>query len=294
MSNNVPTNEPINDDELISSSTDNYKPGQFFYNDMKNLIETGTADCNNNDDLIKSYNSINEFFDLPNYSNDLKNQFSTPIMSNSMDNHQTTISAGHWQPKSPINFGNESSASSVISTGSESANSSLMNYVGKNNIDSMMNLSGNSRRSNRLLAFPFNENLNYQEARYKTELCLHFRESNTCPHNNNCLFAHGLSELRPYRGRHPKHKTQKCKAFHEEGYCNYGYRCSYIHSESPNTIHYIKKINHRGQVDKKRRLNLNNKFQSTLNSIDKSFNISLNGYLAEIQNHEHEENLKNY
>ncbi|KAH9511787.1 uncharacterized protein LOC124493136 [Dermatophagoides farinae] len=99
-------------------------------------------------------------------------------------------------------------------------------------------------------------NRNYQEARYKTELCLHYRERNFCPHGQRCLFAHGLEELRPYRGRHPKHKTQRCKAFHEHGFCNYGYRCSYIHSESPRTIEYIKKLNHRAQIVKRNRMNL--------------------------------------
>ena len=94
-------------------------------------------------------------------------------------------------------------------------------------------------------------NRNYQEARYKTELCLHFREKNACPHGARCLFAHGLNELRPYRGRHPKHKTQPCKSFHETGYCNYGYRCSYIHLESPRTIRYIKSLNDVAQQSRK-------------------------------------------
>lgn len=94
---------------------------------------------------------------------------------------------------------------------------------------------------------------NYQEARYKTEICLHYRERNSCPHGQRCLFAHGLEELRPYRGRHPKHKTEKCEAFHRDGYCNYGYRCSYIHSESPRTISYIKRINRRAQAIKRNR-----------------------------------------
>lgn len=86
-------------------------------------------------------------------------------------------------------------------------------------------------------------NRNYQEARYKTELCLHFRENDTCPHGTRCLFAHGLAELRPYKGRHPKHKTQLCRSFHETGFCNYGYRCSYIHLESPETIKYLRSLN---------------------------------------------------
>jgi len=73
-------------------------------------------------------------------------------------------------------------------------------------------------------------NKNYQESRYKTELCRHWQESGTCPHGMQCLFAHGLNELKPFRGRHRKYKTQLCKAFHSEGFCSFGPRCSYIHS----------------------------------------------------------------
>jgi len=73
-------------------------------------------------------------------------------------------------------------------------------------------------------------NKNYQESRYKTELCRHWQENGTCPHGLQCLFAHGLNELKPFRGRHRKYKTQLCKAFHSDGFCSFGPRCSYIHS----------------------------------------------------------------
>jgi len=73
-------------------------------------------------------------------------------------------------------------------------------------------------------------NKNYQESRYKTELCRHWQESGACPHGLQCLFAHGLNELKPFRGRHRKFKTQLCKAFHADGFCSFGPRCSYIHS----------------------------------------------------------------
>ena len=73
-------------------------------------------------------------------------------------------------------------------------------------------------------------NKNYQESRYKTELCRHWQESGACPHGLQCLFAHGISELKPFRGRHKKYKTQLCKAFHADGFCSFGPRCSYIHS----------------------------------------------------------------
>lgn len=76
---------------------------------------------------------------------------------------------------------------------------------------------------------PPTNNYNYQESRYKTELCRHWEETGTCPHGLQCLFAHGLFELRPFRGRHKKFKTQMCKAFHSTGFCSFGNRCSYIH-----------------------------------------------------------------
>lgn len=278
--------------DLARPKSENYKSGLYNYNEMKQLIEIRNADCNNNDNIaMKSLNPINNLFDLPNFTNGPENQFSTPIVSNRNENQPQQLATENWHLKSPTRFGNKSSSSSIISNGSESGASSLLNYgVNKN---APRNFS-NSRKPNRFKTFRLNENLNYQEARYKTELCLHFRESNTCPHNTNCLFAHGLSELRPYRGRHPKHKTQKCKAFHEEGYCNYGYRCSYIHSESPNTINQLKKINNLGQENKRKRLNLNDKFNETLNSTD-SQNSSFNecNYFNDIEDNEFD-NFGNY
>jgi hypothetical protein len=74
-------------------------------------------------------------------------------------------------------------------------------------------------------------NRNFQESRYKTELCRHYEESGDCPHGQQCLYAHGQQELVPFRGRHRKFKTQLCKAFHCEGFCSFGPRCSYIHSK---------------------------------------------------------------
>ncbi|XP_054154625.1 protein TIS11-like [Oppia nitens] len=73
-------------------------------------------------------------------------------------------------------------------------------------------------------------NRNYQESRYKIEMCRHWEEKGNCPHGHQCLFAHGVHELRPFRGRHRKFKTQLCKAFHSDGFCSFGPRCSYIHS----------------------------------------------------------------
>jgi hypothetical protein len=80
-------------------------------------------------------------------------------------------------------------------------------------------------------------NRNFQESRYKTELCRHYEELGDCPHGQQCLYAHGQQELIPFRGRHRKFKTQLCKAFHCEGFCSFGPRCSYIHSKpDPETI----------------------------------------------------------
>ena len=96
---------------------------------------------------------------------------------------------------------------------------------------------------------------NFQEARYKTELCLHYRERNACPHGAGCLFAHGLSELRPYRGRHPRHKTQPCRQFHQNAFCNYGYRCAFIHTETPGTLRYLRSINESENHARNQRIN---------------------------------------
>ncbi|KAH9425515.1 hypothetical protein DERP_006124 [Dermatophagoides pteronyssinus] len=165
--------------------------------------------------------------------------------------------------KQKIEFDNEMMTMAVQSSSSSSSGSSIITAT-------TTTMDNNNQR------LPIN-NRNYQEARYKTELCLHYRERNFCPHGQRCLFAHGLEELRPYRGRHPKHKTQRCKAFHENGFCNYGYRCSYIHSESPRTIDYIKKLNHRAQLFKRNRMNQqirNLRKQSTTTSSSSSSSLT--------------------
>ncbi|KAM3716445.1 mRNA decay activator protein [Dirofilaria immitis] len=64
---------------------------------------------------------------------------------------------------------------------------------------------------------------------YKTSLCRSFRENNTCPYEDECVFAHGEKELRLPPQAHPKYKTQLCNKFSVWNYCPYGARCQYIH-----------------------------------------------------------------
>ncbi|CAG9540505.1 unnamed protein product [Cercopithifilaria johnstoni] len=64
---------------------------------------------------------------------------------------------------------------------------------------------------------------------YKTSLCRSFRENNTCPYGEECVFAHGEKELRLPPQAHPKYKTQLCNKFSVWNYCPYGARCQYIH-----------------------------------------------------------------
>ncbi|XP_068115938.1 uncharacterized protein [Hyperolius riggenbachi] len=76
--------------------------------------------------------------------------------------------------------------------------------------------------------------------RYKTELCKRYAENGFCAYKNRCLFAHGLSDLRP-PFQHPKYKTELCRSYHILGTCSYGPHCLFIHSPSerravPDTI----------------------------------------------------------
>uniref|UniRef100_A0A1I8ISA0 C3H1-type domain-containing protein n=2 Tax=Macrostomum lignano TaxID=282301 RepID=A0A1I8ISA0_9PLAT len=53
--------------------------------------------------------------------------------------------------------------------------------------------------------------------KYKTELCLNYSESGSCPYGPKCRFAHGKSELRSVV-RHPLYRTVPCLAF-SSGHC---------------------------------------------------------------------------
>uniref|UniRef100_A0A915PYS6 C3H1-type domain-containing protein n=1 Tax=Setaria digitata TaxID=48799 RepID=A0A915PYS6_9BILA len=64
---------------------------------------------------------------------------------------------------------------------------------------------------------------------YKTSLCNAFRDTGHCSYGSECRFAHGVSELRPAPGPHPKYKTQLCNKFALYGSCPYGARCQFIH-----------------------------------------------------------------
>ncbi|VDK84075.1 unnamed protein product [Litomosoides sigmodontis] len=55
------------------------------------------------------------------------------------------------------------------------------------------------------------------------------RDIGQCPYGIQCRFAHGIGELRPTPGPHPKYKTQLCNKFALFGSCPYGSRCQFIH-----------------------------------------------------------------
>lgn len=76
-------------------------------------------------------------------------------------------------------------------------------------------------------------------------MCKHFLESNTCPLNQYCQFAHGPSELRQPNDPLPKnfgktalgavhsnYKTVPCRVFFSGGECKFGEGCSFYHSEA--------------------------------------------------------------
>lgn len=127
------------------------------------------------------------------------------------------------RPGSSFSFG--SGSSGIFARNSGAYPGPLVHRPG-----SSFSVGSNSSETTLFGVIPPIYNKNYQESRYKTELCRHWQENGFCPHNMQCLFAHGLAELKPFRGRHRKYKTQLCKAFHNKGFCSFGPRCSYIHS----------------------------------------------------------------
>ena len=66
-------------------------------------------------------------------------------------------------------------------------------------------------------------------SKYKTEMCRNFMLRGFCQKGNQCLFAHGMNELRPrYVGFN--FRTKVCTAYRSTGFCKYGSRCTYVHS----------------------------------------------------------------
>ncbi len=68
-----------------------------------------------------------------------------------------------------------------------------------------------------------------KDPKYKTEICLTFKENGVCPYGNRCRFAHGKNELFLKEINHPNYKRKDCLSFHVEGFCNYGLRCHFKH-----------------------------------------------------------------
>ena len=93
----------------------------------------------------------------------------------------------------------------------------------------------------------YTQETNYQQlnARYKTEMCRHFKRTGYCPLEKTCQFAHGNHELRRWTDPlpekfddkslgavHSNYKTSACRNFHETGQCKFGASCSFFHFPS--------------------------------------------------------------
>jgi len=63
---------------------------------------------------------------------------------------------------------------------------------------------------------------------YKTELCAWWMLMRCCSFGDDCVFAHGVFELRGRR-RPLKYKTKICENIASYGSCPYGWRCHFIH-----------------------------------------------------------------
>lgn len=80
--------------------------------------------------------------------------------------------------------------------------------------------------------------------KYKTQLCKHYLENETCPLHQFCQFAHGNHELRQpsdplpqnfgktaLGAVHSNYKTEACKYMEKEGKCPFGEGCSFYHGD---------------------------------------------------------------
>ena len=81
--------------------------------------------------------------------------------------------------------------------------------------------------------------------KYKTKLCRHYTQSQTCALGDACSFAHGHKELRKsddpapqnfpgldYVGAvHSNYKTQLCRNFEINGMCSFGNLCCFAHGQ---------------------------------------------------------------
>jgi len=66
------------------------------------------------------------------------------------------------------------------------------------------------------------------EAKYKTEMCNNWIETNHCRYGNKCQFAHGKEELDIFK-QSQKRRTKNCRVFYKEKQCMYGSRCMFRH-----------------------------------------------------------------
>lgn len=72
---------------------------------------------------------------------------------------------------------------------------------------------------------------NFKEAqeKYKTEQCKNW-VNGFCKYGKNCLFAHGVEEVRQ-KNLPGNYKTKYCVNILREGYCKYGEKCQFKHQD---------------------------------------------------------------
>ncbi len=69
------------------------------------------------------------------------------------------------------------------------------------------------------------------DAKYKTEMCKSWSDTNFCVYGNKCRFAHGKNELSNKPLNSVKYKLKDCNSFSQNGICMYGARCNFKHDE---------------------------------------------------------------
>ncbi|KAA1119798.1 hypothetical protein PGT21_034260 [Puccinia graminis f. sp. tritici] len=126
---------------------------------------------------------------------------------------------------------------------------------------------------------------------YKTELCRSWEEKGTCRYGSKCQFAHGQEELKNV-SRHPKFKTEVCRTFWLHGSCPYGKRCCFLHTTAtdagvpaaPSTRDQKDGSKSGRNAHDPPTSRLQQRLSSGTSSVngtsDKSFGVSLSGYLS--------------
>ena len=65
---------------------------------------------------------------------------------------------------------------------------------------------------------------------FKTEICKNWKIG-ACTFGNQCMFAHGVQELRTRNSAINHYKSKRCDSYYSLCYCTYGTKCTFKHED---------------------------------------------------------------